>query len=70
VWAVIDARPAIALVVLYLALSLPPAIGDLLQGFGVVVAVPELLIASVVAGGALWLLRRQSGHPGRPSRIP
>ncbi|HUA40978.1 MAG TPA: hypothetical protein VMA32_05415 [Streptosporangiaceae bacterium] len=55
---------------LYLALSLPPAIGDLLQGFGVVVAVPELLIASVVAGGALWLLRRQSGHPGRPSRIP
>jgi hypothetical protein len=70
VWAVIDARPAMALVVLFLALFLPLAIGDLLQGFGVVSAVPELVITSVVAGGALWLLRHQSAHPGRPSRIP
>jgi hypothetical protein len=70
VWAVIDARPAIALVVLFLALFLPPAIGDMLQGFGVVFDVPELVIASLVAGGALWLLRRQSGHPGQPTQTP
>jgi len=70
VWAVIDARPAIALVVLFVALFLPPAVGDLLQGFGVVFAVPELVIVSVVAGGALWLLRRQSAHPGRPTQTP
>jgi hypothetical protein len=66
-WIVIDARPAIAMLVFFLALWLPFAVVNLVQGFGLL-AVPELVIATVVGVPAVWLLRRQSAHPGRPTR--
>jgi hypothetical protein len=62
-WLAIDARPAIAMVTLVLMAYLPPAIGN----FAMPATWPELAICVVVAAPALWLLRRQSAHPGRPS---
>ncbi|HTX82565.1 MAG TPA: hypothetical protein VME44_10325 [Streptosporangiaceae bacterium] len=68
-WAVIDARPAIAMSVLFLALWLPAAVNDLMLGLGpAMTIVPALVIATIVGVAALWLLRRQSAHPGRLTR--
>ncbi len=65
VWAVIDARPAMAMVVFFVALWLPPAVSNLMQGDGFAISSQALVIVTIVGGGALWLLRRQSAHPGR-----
>ena len=69
VWAVIDARPAIAVSVFVLGLSLPIAVDNLVQGFIPVYLWPYLAVTMVIAVPAVWLLRRQSAHPGRPTRI-
>ncbi len=68
VWAVIDARPAIAMVLFFLALWLPMAVTNLIQGFTAAIALTALVIVTVVAVPALWLLRRQSAHQGRPTQ--
>jgi hypothetical protein len=69
-WAVIDARPAIAISAFFLALWLPAAVTNLMLGFTSAIAVPDLVTATAVGVAALWLLRRQSAHPGRPTRTP
>jgi len=61
-WLAIDARPAIAIVVFLLA----AAIDNLATG--VFSDLPLLGICTVVAVPALWLLRRQSAHAGRPTQ--
>jgi hypothetical protein len=69
-WAVIDARPAIAISAFFLALWLPAAVTNLMLGFTSAIAVPDLVTATAVGVAALWLMRRQSAHPGRPTRTP
>jgi hypothetical protein len=51
----------------FLGLWLPPAVGSLVQGFNPVYLWPYLVITTVIAVPAVWLLRRQSAHPGRPT---
>ena len=65
-WLAIDAKPAIAIVVFLLAAWLPLAIDNLAGG--IVSNLPLLGICAAVAAPALWLLHRQSAHPGRPTR--
>jgi hypothetical protein len=65
-WLAIDARPAIAIVVFLLAAWLPSAIENLATG--VFSNLPLLGICAAVAAPAVWLLRRQSAHPGRPTQ--
>ena len=67
VWAVIDARFAIAVSVLVLGLWLPIAVDDLVQGMIPVYVWPYLAITTAIAAPAGWLLRRQSAHAGRPT---
>jgi hypothetical protein len=67
VWAVIDARAAIAVSVFVLGLWLPMAVDSLVQGFIPVYLWPYPAITTVIAVPAVWLLRRQSAHQGRPS---
>ena len=72
-WLAFDARLAIAIVVQALAGWLPLAIVNL--AFPSIY--PRLPLVSICAVGiyaavavpAVWLLRRQSAHPGRPTRI-
>jgi hypothetical protein len=66
VWAVIDARPAIAASVFVLGLWLPIAADNLVQGMIPVYIWPYLVITTAIAVPAVWLLRRQSAHAGRP----
>jgi hypothetical protein len=66
-WLAIDARPAIAIVVFVLASSLPLAIVNLAPG-SIFPGLPVLGICVAVAAPALWLLRRQSAHAGRPTQ--
>jgi len=67
VWAVIDARLAIAVIVYFLGFYLPVAIQELMRGTFPVFVLPYLGILTGIGGPALWLLRRQSAHPGRPA---
>jgi hypothetical protein len=68
-WLGIDARPAIAIVVFLLAVWLPLAIANLAAGAADFLAgLPLLGICAAVAAPAVWLLRRQSAHPGRPTQ--
>jgi len=67
VWAVIDARPAIAMSVFLLGTWLPTAVGDLTQGLSPVYVWPYVVIMTLVAVPAVWLLRRQSAHASRPT---
>jgi hypothetical protein len=67
VWVVIDARAAFAVSVFVLGLWLPMAVDSLVQGFVPLYLWPYLAITTVIAVPAVWLLRRQSAHPGRPS---
>jgi hypothetical protein len=68
VWVVIDARPAVAVSVFVLGLWLPIAVDNLVQGMIPVYIWPYLVITTVIAAPAVWLLRRQSAHAGRPTR--
>ena len=68
VWAVIDARPAIAVIVYSLGFYLPLAAEELRMGTFPLFVLPYLGILTVIGVPALWLLRRQSAHPGRPTR--
>jgi len=68
VWAVIDARPAIAVIVVVLAFWLPIGVSNLMLGSITGFASPYPVIAIVNAVPALWLLRRQSARPGRPAQ--
>jgi hypothetical protein len=68
VWAVIDARPAIAMSAFFLGTTwMPNAVGDLTQGSSLVYLWPYLAISAVFAVPAVWLLRRQSARPARPT---
>jgi len=64
---VIDARPAIAIVVCLLAVSLPLALDNFATG--VFSDLPLLGFCAVIAAVAVWRLRRQSAQPGRPNQI-
>jgi hypothetical protein len=67
-WLVIDARPAIAIMVFALGTWLSAAITSLAMGPGfpaALLAFPG--ICAAVTAAAVWLLRRQSARPGRPS---
>jgi hypothetical protein len=66
VWSAVDARPVIASVVFVSALYLPATIDQLANGFTPQVGAPLLAICLAVAALAIWRLRRQSAHPGRP----
>ncbi|HKD90198.1 MAG TPA: hypothetical protein VKB62_16830 [Streptosporangiaceae bacterium] len=63
-WLAVDARLAIAVIVFVLAESLPLAMANLVTG----IELPFLGICAAVAAPAVWLLRRQSAHPGRPTQ--
>jgi hypothetical protein len=65
-WLAIDARPAIAMLVVLLAMLLPLTADDLATGM--IWSVLLLLIPGTVIAVAVWRLRRQSAHPGRPTR--
>jgi hypothetical protein len=67
VWAVIDARPAIAVIVFFLGVYLPLAAQELRMGTFPVGVLPYLGILTVIGVPALWLLRRQSAHRGPPT---
>jgi hypothetical protein len=67
-WAVIDARPVVAVSVFILGLWLPYAVGNLTQGFTLLYLWPYLAITTLIAVPAVWLLRRQSSHAGRPTK--
>jgi hypothetical protein len=69
VWLAVDARPVIALVVFVLALYLPVMFDQLASGFIPPMGGPLLAICSPLAALAIWRLRRQSAHAGRPTRI-
>ncbi len=58
-WIVIDARPAIGLVI-YLMLSTLALVLRNLQGPGLYLPYPFLAVAAAIAGPAVWRLRRQS----------
>jgi len=66
----IDARPAIAMAVFLLGIWLAAAIGNLGMGAAAIeTGLPYLGVCAAVAAAAVWRLRRQSAHPGRPTRI-
>jgi hypothetical protein len=65
-WLAIDARPAIAIVVFLLVGWLPLAMAN--PGTAIMAELPVLGSCAAIAGPAVWLLRRQSAHPGRPTR--
>jgi hypothetical protein len=67
-WLAIDARLAIAIVVFVLAAQLPLSIENLMWG-SIFPVMPLLGICAAVTAVAVWRLRRQSAHPGRPTRI-
>jgi hypothetical protein len=67
-WAVIDARPAIAVIAFFLGLYLPTAVEELTTGAFPVFVLPYLAVLTGIAAPAVWLLRRQSAHGGRPTR--
>jgi hypothetical protein len=65
----IDARPAIAIAVFLLGLWLSAAIGNIGLGSAVFSSgLPFLGICTAVTAAAVWRLRRQSAHAGRPAR--
>ena len=68
VWAVIDARPAIAVIVFFLGFYLPLAVNEVAMGAIPTFALPYLGVLAVIGVPALWLLRRQSAHPSRPAQ--
>jgi hypothetical protein len=69
-WLPIDARPAIAMVVFLLGIWLSAAMNNLALGSaGFLTELPFAAICTAVAVPAVWRLRRQSAHPGRPDRI-
>jgi hypothetical protein len=71
-WAAIDARPAIAVIVYFLGFYLPIAADELTMGaipVVVVIVLPYLVGLTVIGVAAVWVLRRQSARPGRPTRI-
>ena len=70
VWIVVDGRPAIAMAV-FLAEIKFQAIGFLATGLGFQDQLWALMIVAAIAAIAAlatWRLRRQSAHPGRPTR--
>jgi hypothetical protein len=67
-WLIVDARPAIALVVFALGFWLPVVIDNLGSGLGISAGLPLLVIAAPILTAAIWRLRRQSAHP--VSRTP
>ncbi len=66
VWMPFDARAALALVVYFLAGVLPAAVSNVILGAGFMAAAVWLAIIAVITAPAIWLLRRQSAHPGQP----
>jgi len=66
-WLLIDARPAIAMVVFLLAGWLPSAVNNLSTGAGIAAGIPLLFICIAVSAVAVWRLHRQSGKPGQPT---
>jgi hypothetical protein len=68
VWAVIDARPAVAVIVFLLGFYLPLAVNEVAMGAIPTFALPYLGVVAVFGVPALWLLRRQSAHPSRPAQ--
>jgi hypothetical protein len=67
-WMAVDARPALAICVLFMAATLPSAIDSVVSGASVFDLWPLLAIAAVIAAPAVWLLHRQSAQPGRLAR--
>jgi hypothetical protein len=67
-WMAIDARPALAIWVFFMAEMLPIVIDNVLSGAGVLDLVLFLAFAAVIAAPVVWLLRRQSARPGRLAR--
>jgi hypothetical protein len=67
-WIAVDARPALAACVFFMAEMLPIAIDNVLSGAGVLDLLPFLAIAAVIAAPVVWLLHRQSARPGRVAR--
>jgi hypothetical protein len=67
VWAVIDARPTIAMIVFLLGFYLPMAADELTRGAIPLYVLPYVAVLTGIALPAVWLLRRQSAHPGRPT---
>jgi hypothetical protein len=67
-WMALDARLAVAISAYLMAVMLPNAVGAVVLGGGVFDLLPLVGIVAVVAALATWLLRRQSGHPGRLAR--
>jgi hypothetical protein len=67
-WLIIDARPAIALVVFALGFWVPVVVDDLSTGLGISAALPLLVLGVPISTAAIWLLRRQSARPGQPTR--
>ena len=68
VWAVIDARPAVAVIAFLTVFYLPILASDLARGAFPLFVLPYVGVLTVLAVPALWLLRRQSAHAGRPTR--
>ena len=66
VWVVFDARPAIAIAMTFLLITLPTAVDS--AGAGVAAFVPFLGALGVFAALALWLLRAQSAQSQPPER--
>ena len=67
-WLVIDPRPAIAVVVFLLGIWLSATISNLATGSAYVLQdLSFLAICAAATASAVWRLRRQSAHPGRPS---
>jgi len=68
VWLAVDGRPMIAFAVFLLALSLPTTIDEFGAGMVSPVGVRVLGISGAIAALAVWRLRHQSAHPGRPTQ--
>jgi hypothetical protein len=64
-WIAIDARPALAAVVVLLGLWLPGALKAIRFGGVQTTLVPVVPVAAVIVAVAFWRLRRQSGQPNQ-----
>ena len=63
----IDARPAIAMVIFVLGIWLSASVGPLVKGAAFLADLAFVGSCAAVTAAAVWRLRRQSAHPGRPS---
>jgi hypothetical protein len=67
-WMAVDARPAVAICVFFMAAMLPIAIDNVAAGSSVFSVLPWLGIAAAIAVPVVWLLHRQSARQGRVAR--